>query len=329
MAPPAQSRSFRSRRAASLRSDGRTVILMSLFGALLGCASPEPSVATEDVGGMVLASTPVAPGAARSLEFAIGTCAAAECPLEIRLVGAGGAIDVERLEWSVSTDAAQQGPVGPTAGVGDPLAREVTAWTTGEDERMATAAGRAVRLSRDRTGMLIDLSAGFEHPKRRHELWIGESDSLRRVWLGTELQGPAWSTVSVTLAPDGTSDTMVYFDGYAAAQDGDPDVLRPVRLVWREDRGMIEAVPAGSGVHAILVGSYQSVEQARDARDQAPDCLASYWVLPASELGVTDRGPVMLAALTASDSLANAELERVSLCSGSAAASRVQISGGD
>ncbi len=254
----------------------------------------------------VLATFPVGSPAGRTYELSVATCVARSCPVQVRLLDGTSVLDTLSLDWPLPSDKVDETSLDRTSGVGDPLDVSVQqqAWSAGAGEGTVRVAASTIALGDDLNGLLAHEVAGFDHVKRRHYLVVAERNKLRRAWTGTEGQGPYWSAAAGS-GGGGKVQQLIYYRGFHNAAADQVDDLHVTRYTWGgEGRGLVEQSPPQGGF-AVLLGPYRSVAAARRVQAEHADCLGDYWVLRAELFDVTS-GPVVLAAVTATDSLAQA-----------------------
>jgi hypothetical protein len=249
----------------------------------------------------------------RVYELSVARCSEGKCPIEIRLLEKQTPLAVSTLDWSAPASMATQAPAGSNSGVGDPLeaGNRPKIWVWGEDEGTVTTAARSVALSLGRTGLLIDQMAGFEHPKRRHYLYVEEGDKLLRAWTAAEPQGPHWTTVELRPASKSGSQDILLFEGFQPGGD-EPDSLKATCLAWAGKSSQLVASAGCTGLYAITVGVWPAVDSARQAQAAAGECLSQYWVVrPARSVGAQR---YVLRAVTAHKALAEQALRAARRC---------------
>ncbi len=231
--------------------------------------------------------------------LASGSCTEGKCRAVLQLVRDNRLVDSAPLEFAAS-EAPLRKEEGETGLTGqEPL----EAWTAGKEEGAVTTALRAVNLAANRSGVLVHQVGGFEHIKRRYDLFAAEGDKLKRIWSAEEGQGPAWSSVDVAAAPGG--DEIIYLLGYRA-RGKDPDPFEARRLGWDEATKSLSGRPKLE-LPAVVAGDFPTAEAAR--RAASGSCLSAYWVLPADVLGKTS-SRFVLAMVAAGKQAAEAELAR-------------------
>jgi hypothetical protein len=177
------------------------------------------------------------------------------------------------------------------------------AWTAGKEEGAVTTALRATRLAANESAVLVYQAGGFEHVKRRYDLFVVEGEKLKRVWSFEEGQGPVWSSVEV--AAGATRDEIIYFNA-VPAQGSAPDQFKVERLTWNAASKSLEAQPI-TELPAVVAGEFATAEAAR--RVASGSCLSSYWVLP-GDVVARKSSRFVLATVTANKEMAEAELGR-------------------
>lgn len=264
------------------------------------------------------------PGAAvrQGYELSLSPCNDAPCPFEVRLwsgaevadaAWVAGRAGVAVLGWRAS--AAPAHPLAALQSRAGPFLASNAAprvWVTGEAESTITVSASAVPLDPGKPfgarALLVTQTAGFEHPKRRHALYVASHGTLKMAWSRSEPQGPYVShvTVSPGHAP---AHFAVFF-----SPDGDAaDKVSVHRLAWSAKRQEFSEEPFAPAVQAVVAGSYRTVRAARAAR-AASACFAGY--------GVVDTWPgkglvphrYALIALAAEPAQATAERARLESC---------------
>ncbi|MDQ2778521.1 MAG: hypothetical protein M3Y32_03070 [Pseudomonadota bacterium] len=155
-------------------------------------------------------------------------------------------------------------------------------WTAGSEEGAVTTQLQPVRLSAGRMALLVQQAGGFEHVKRRQDLYTNDGAKLERLWSAAEGAGPAWSTVAVVPADGGQRDDIIHLQGLRPGGAG-ADTLSASRLTWDAERRTLASQPLPE-LPALVAGTYASVKAAKQAASKEA-CLADYWVLPAERLG--------------------------------------------
>lgn len=234
-------------------------------------------------------------------------------PIEVRLLDKQKAIARSTLDWYAPAQNPGLTPAGPNAGIGDPLQtkRRPQIWTWGEEESTLTTAARSVSLPGGRNGLLIDQMAGFDHPKRRHYLYVMEGDKLLRAWTATEGAGPHWTTVEVLTSASAGSQDVVLFDGFRPGGD-QPDSLKVERLAWDEKTRKLTPSAARGGFYAVTLGPWPTIAETRQAQSQAGECLSSYWLVPLARAEGAER--YALRVVTAHKALAAETLRQAQSC---------------
>ncbi|WP_239009421.1 hypothetical protein [Delftia lacustris] len=207
---------------------------------------------------------------APAYELSLPACTASACPFELRLVRAG----MEQgkpaaLAWPASRGQAKLAPSDPLYGVGDPLseaAQRARVWTTGEEEGTVTAAARTLRLPGVQGGaraLLVTQMGGFDHPKRRHALYVATAQGPHLAW---QYEEPPGSYQSWVLAPTGRIPVLLV--RYDSPQDDAPDQIETRSLRWNAGRQAFaeQASAPPAAVQAVVAARYAGVAAARAAR---------------------------------------------------------------
>lgn len=237
----------------------------SAVPAVAPTATARPAVANVDAG---LANTAFA--------LVVGTCAEKRCAAEIELVVNGQRLDAVPLEFAAS-DAKLVAKNDDTSFASS---HSLTTYTAGEEEGSVTTAIQAVRLSAQRTGLLVQQAAGFEHVKRRRDVFIVEEKKLKRIWSKQDGSGPVRSYADV-VASGTNADQIVLIEGGSFAPN-QADEVTVQRLLWDEPGQTLQVLPVAS-MAALVVGNFANAEAARSK--YAEPCLANYWLLRADQVG--------------------------------------------
>ena len=248
-------------------------------------------------------------------QLSIGKCIDGKYPIEVYLIENDATLDSLALDWSAPSDSASKVSLKKMSGIGDPLADLGSAWAIGSAENGVVTAVRPVRLSPERFGLLVDQIAGFEQVKRRHYLFIADGQKLKRVWTGTEGEGPHWSTVVIAQSTDGASEDLIYFSGFRFPDGVQPDTLEVTRHSWNPKENQLVERRADGLIYAAELGSYTSVAKARQVRVANGACVSDYWILPSGRFEERTAGKVVLAALTTRKLLAQETMKAAQACS--------------
>ncbi len=312
--------------SAATRAVGMLASFVLLAG-VTGAASAQNDVASRQV----LESFPVngqpVPGVRQGYELSLAACKDAACPFEVRLLsgaeGGGEPLAEGRagvsvrgataLDWPASAVPAQ--PLdAPQPGAGPFLASTAAprVWSTGEEEGTVTASASAVPLEPGKPSgaraLLVTQMAGFDHPKRRHALYVASQGALKTAWARSDPQGPY---VSQVVATPGRA--PMYLSVFFSPDDDAADKVSAQRLAWNAKRQVFSEEPSLAAVQAVVAGSYPTVRAARAARAGSA-CFAGY--------GVVDTWPgkgrvphrYALVALSADPAQATAEVARLGQC---------------
>jgi hypothetical protein len=211
-----------------------------------------------------------------SYGLASGDCVDAHCSAVIQLLSGTKLLDSVPLDFAASdaTLIRHDGETGLFEESG-------AAWKAGKEESAVITAIQPIKLTSNRTGLLVHQVAGFEHIKRRHDLYIITDTKLKRVWSAADGVGPAWSAAEVMPADIGQADSIIYLEGFRPG-GAEADTLIGRRLAWDEAKQELTERPLAL-LPAIRVGEFPNAEVARQAA--AGSCLAEYWALPADRFG--------------------------------------------
>ena len=251
-------------------------------------------------------------------ELTRATCAKDPCPVQLRARRGSLAPCEATLGWPLPAGPIAPAPAasgGITAGLACPSEPQV--WSVGREEHAATVVVCDVSLEHATRGLLVAMEAGFEHVKRRFELFARGTDAWRRVWFEEDPQGPtSWSLVVRPDAAGPGRDQLVLFrvssgPGKAGKQ---PDRVVKQAMLW--DRSTLVRDPSrapASGLTAVVAGPFADVAAARRAQAMAPGCLDAAWVMPAAAFP-GQAGKVVLAAPAANQKRAEAARSALTAC---------------
>ncbi|GKT25665.1 hypothetical protein [Acidovorax sp. SUPP3334] len=260
-------------------------------------------------------------------ELSLASCQSAPCPFEVRLLSrpgktepgmvpggkASAVLDSIALGWPANATEAQsvdaQARPGGWALAPGPAPR---VWSTGEEENHVSVSARTLPLEREKPGtsraLWVTQMAGFDHPKRRHAMYVASSVRLKTAWSRSDPQGPHVSRVVVPVhgAP-------VHLSMFLSPSDDVADKVSAQRLEWDGRRQVFVEKPAAAALHAVVAASYSTLREARAAR-AASACVAEYGVVdtwPAK--GLVPRRYALI-ALAVEPVQAAAETARLSEC---------------
>ncbi|MDU9413372.1 hypothetical protein [Pseudomonas sp. zfem005] len=254
----------------------------------------------------------VAPDATTAFELSLPACTQAPCPFELRLLRGGQPVGAPAvLAWSATAAPAQPAESDPLYGTGTPLASasaQPGVWITGEEEGQVSASARPLPLADGAQALLVTQMAGFEHPKRRHALYLATAQGPRLAWSHDETPGPNQSWV---LAATGESPVLLV--RYHATEDNAPDRLETRNLKWNGDHSALAeaATPPPASLLAVIAERHASATAAHASRTRQPECLGSYAVIDTGTPGA-NRYALMQVAESASQ--AQAETTRLGHC---------------
>ncbi len=253
-------------------------LLIYLFVLLAAWCVAEDCASRQLEPGLVPAVTQVSAGPGGvTYGLAPGSCTEGRCAPVIQLLSSGKLVDFIPLDFAAS-EAALTREEG-NSGLAE--LTPVEAWTAGSEEGAVTTALQSVRLTPAGNGLLVHQTAGFEHIKRRHDLFVADGKKLKRVWSAAEGAGPAWSAAEVVPSGNGRTDEIIYLRGFRPGGT-EADTLTARRLVWDDTKQELAVQPLAI-LPAVTTGEYSSVKTAR--RAAASSCLNEYWVLPANRFG--------------------------------------------
>jgi hypothetical protein len=265
---------------------------------LASCTNPKPPEEKRSEAPTPVAS--VAGSAGVNFGLVPGSCSDGKCRAVIQLIRDNRMLDSAPLEFAASEAQLRkaEGDTGITSR--EPL--EV--WTAGKENGSVTTALRVVKLTPEQSGLLVYQVGGFEHIKRRYDLFAEEAGKLKRVWSAAEKQGPAWSSADV--AETAAGDEIIYLEGLRGTGK-DPDQFEAKRLGWDAASKSLTERPKLALPVVVAGKNFPTADAARKAA--AGTCLSEYWVLPAITLGAKTSS-FMLAMVTANKQSAEAEQAR-------------------
>ena len=285
----------------------------------------QPPAPARDVPASTLISTPVQVGSSEMLEVGLGACQGDVCPIEIRLKQGQDIKHAMPAAWPASNDTPQPVALDSTVGVGDPLAaadEQARVWSTGEEERTVVTVARSVHLQNGRSAVLLDQMAGYEHPKRRHDLFVVDGGKVVAAWSSVEPQGPYWSSIAIEPGKAG-ADALILFEAFSPDPE-QPDSLTAQRLDLAGENDATHVVTSPAVVNVAIAGSFPSVAAARAARDESPECLAAFRVLDGNSVGRGHKGKFVLAAASTQRTLAEQALQHAAACAPGLKAQRIE-----
>jgi hypothetical protein len=306
---------FSSRFQLSILAIGLSFALVSLLASQISAQRPGKAGGPIKAGRarVVLETFPVARSSRFRYEMSLATCAKSGCPFQVRLIEGKQVCGTESLEWLATPAQIDKTEVDVTMGVGDPFQSswEGSAWQVGEENQNVTVTARSIALTPDLNGVMVYQSAGFEHVKRRHYLFVAIERKLTLAWSNGEGSGPTWSSVEVSEPlPDG-SQTFIYFKGFwyprESGPDDKPDTLEVASFRWNAQKAVIENAPmqeSSFSLFALIAGVYDTLADAEKAKQLHFDCLRGFMVLSDDSPLQIPKGKFAVAALTTKTSLA-------------------------
>ncbi len=248
-------------------------------------------------------------------ELSLAPCQNASCPFEVRLLSGRGEAKLGRAKDgkaasvldSIALDwPANEAPAQPAPGAAPRV------WSTGEEEGNVTVSARTIPLepgkADDAQALLITQTAGFDHPKRRHVLYVASSGLLKTAWFRSEPQGPYVSRVVVAMrgAP-------VHLSLFFSSSDDVADKVSAQRLEWNARQQVFAEKPAAAALQAVVAGTYATLREARAVR-AASACIAEYGVVDTWPGRGLVRHRYALVALAVEPAQAAMEAARLSQC---------------
>ncbi|MGC2660350.1 MAG: hypothetical protein WA324_20550, partial [Bryobacteraceae bacterium] len=246
---------------------GFALFLLGGFGiARPGVAQrPNPASAPR----IVLATFKVEPHGTLEYELTIAPCRQTACVFEVRLRNGNSVVSTLDLDWAKAYKPLTKDNADESSGVGDPLeaAKQIMAWSTGEEKDNVSTVARTVRLTPQLNGLLIDQRAGFDLLKRHHDLVVAVGGRLVPAWTDQEGTGPTWSTVVVANSAPNAPQEILAFNGFRQPSNDLPDWLSFRAYEW--DPNTHELASAANGtpeLHAVLAGNFKTAADAHAAQ---------------------------------------------------------------
>jgi hypothetical protein len=281
----------------ALASRPVAALALLCLAAVTACQTRQPTRKTETPDRPVLFTAPVDPNTPERYVVSLGTCNGTECPIEVKLVRDGTTLDTARAEWNATAPQPTSATPDLVFGVGDPLQpdrSQVKAWSTGSEEQNVVTTARAVRLPGGKNAIVLDQVAGYEHPKRRHDIFAALNGKLTRVWSMAEQQGPYWTAVAIR--PGSNGDELIFFQSFSPGGD-EPDTIKAKQLRWDSSKASFTKIPA-EGLKVVVAGTFRTLAAAREAMSKDTQCLAPFQVVKSADLGLRTGAPFAIAALT-------------------------------
>ncbi len=191
-------------------------------------------------------------------KIASGPCADGACPVLLRLDSAGRTADTAAL--GTTTSDAKWARVSQ-ADSSAPAARDI--WTAGTEENEVTTAVEPVKLDAKTFGVLVHQTTGFEHLKRRRDLFAIQKGQLKKIWSAEDGAGPAWSVAFAMRDDTAGTDRIVYASGMAIDATM-PDLLSAQTIGFESATGKMIPLPAAP-VPALIISKFPTVDAARAA----------------------------------------------------------------
>ena len=208
-----------------------------------------------------------------------GACVEKSCAARVELRVAGKPVNAVPLAFAASSATLTASPSDASFATNATF----TTYAAGEEEGAVTTLVQAVRLSPRRTGLLVQQAGGFEHVKRRRDLFVIENNRLNNVWSKQDGNGPVRSFVDVIRNAD--IDNLVLIEGITLTP-AEADQITAFRLSWDEGSKSLQSSPIAT-LKAVAIGNFATAELAR--AKYADACLANYWTVSASQIGETPK----------------------------------------
>jgi hypothetical protein len=126
-----------------------------------------------------------------------------------------------------------------------------------------------VRAGGQRYGLLLSMTAGYEHIHRRYDLVVVLDGKLRLAWSALEPQGPAASSVEVR-SIDAERDELLFMSTYQNSESGEADELEFTRVRYDASKNKYVESKLGCdpGLHMLSLRRFTTLDAAIAAREK-------------------------------------------------------------
>jgi hypothetical protein len=232
-----------------------------------------------------LRSFPVEGG--RTLDLVRKECSGKSCQLVVQLADRGKVLDEAKLAWSVAPGRPTREAPDVNSGVRGALSEATTpvGVSLGSDDDTVATFPRLVHFAAGRTGLLVTQRGGYDHVKRRHDLFVVGDSRLIHALGEEEPAGPAWSTTEVAGLAAGR-EAIVHVRTFEPGDDETPDTLEASRYAWDAKDDRLRAVSGKEAVplYVLTAGRFPTIAAARAAKNEQAECLSPFVVIPLSSL---------------------------------------------
>lgn len=269
-------------------------------------AAPAKELKTPAKGTLVLGKQAPASAKGPAFEISVGDCKVAkgapkgtlaDCSLYVSLKGGKGK---EKLQWTSKAGSIfQQGE--NNFAIGD------------EADTALAIAWKPVTVAKGIDGVIVSLQSGGDRLKHRHDVFLNVKGRLNYALTASEPRGPlTWSNIT-PLDMDNNGFPELLLMHAARPDEEEADRWSLDVYGWRADIQKMVKLPSWAPtIHAAMVGSYNSVKEAREAH--AGKCLREFMVLDNKSLPLLQENTysIVYPAATAGD--AELALEAAKAC---------------
>ena len=288
-----------------------------LIRSLPACLSLQLLTAPLAAQERVLESYPVSSSGEMRYELVTGEpCDEEMCKARVVLMNGEQKLGSAELEWGFITGK-------------DPV-KEKGCWYTRIDGAQLATCPSPVQLGSDFNGILVSQTAGWDHVLKDQKLYVAISDTLAKVWAQGSGWGPEWKSAWVTdVDGDGIDEVVTLYRAYSPWPDELHDTWELRTLEWDNNReDLTEVVEHGrmQAAYAAIVGSYESLPEARRQREQLgrmenpipmikTSCLTAFGIYRSDDFRKLKPGWFIVASLSIERPKAAAELGEAEACS--------------
>lgn len=247
----------------------------------------------------------------RLVRLSVASCRQKSCQVMVQYCRGKNLRNELPLPWPASSQDVLKVDSNRWYGAGDPLSRiTYPTWAIGDSEHDAMVVSvQTVQLSQRVFGLLVHQTAGFEHIRRHHELFLTTRGVLKSVWKQTEAQGPTWSNVVI---PPGAGE-LIYIEGFQTGDGSHADNVRVQYFVWQEENGrLVKSTQRKAPLFLIWVYPLHNVKAARNFILANTGCFGSDYMVLKKQNDASDE--FIIGAITSDKDLANKHLEQLSQC---------------
>lgn len=247
----------------------------------------------------------------QSIQLAFAPCNEKGCKIIVQFIKGKKLQNELPLHWSASSQSAYEFNADRWYGAGDPLGKTAyPSWALGASEQNSMVVSvQTVKLLPKTSGLMVHQTAGFEHVRRHHEMFLIKDERLKSVWKQTENQGPGWSNV---IAPSGAGE-FIYIEGFQPGYEDSADNLTVSYFEWNGKEGRIKKKKYGkTPLFLVAVSPFENIKAAREFIYGNSECLASDYMVLENRNNVSSK--FIIGAITADRGLADRQLQKLTRC---------------